>query len=146
MVFPENVKRYVSPSPVPLTILRQAQEEEDSKDEKNYGGDLRGGNMRQHNWSHRIGTVFLLLMVPMEVLSSSDTLIVLNKTDKRLFGDRFGASPTPIGIVIPPDGKHAYVANANADIVTVIDLTRWEISGRLSTGKEPEGLGWSPLP
>ena len=34
MVFPDNVKRYVSPSPVSLTILRQAQAEEDRKMKK----------------------------------------------------------------------------------------------------------------
>jgi hypothetical protein len=34
MVFPENVKRYVSASPVSLTILRRAQEEEDRKMKK----------------------------------------------------------------------------------------------------------------
>jgi YVTN family beta-propeller protein len=72
-------------------------------------------------------------------------LTAVEEKDQRLFGDRFGASPTPVGIVIPPDGKRAYVANTNADIVTVIDLSKWEISGRLPTGKEPDGLGWSPL-
>jgi YVTN family beta-propeller protein len=81
----------------------------------------------------------------MEVHRINMQLTAVEEKDKRLFGDRFGASPTPIGIVIPPDGKHAYVANANADIVTVIDLKKWEISGRLPTGKEPDGLGWSQL-
>ncbi|MCZ6834425.1 MAG: beta-propeller fold lactonase family protein, partial [Planctomycetota bacterium] len=64
--------------------------------------------------------------------------------DERLFGDRFGDSPVPVGILIPPDGKHAYVACTNADIVTVIDLETLEICGRIVAGKEPDGLGWSP--
>lgn len=64
---------------------------------------------------------------------------------ERLFGDRFGDSPVPVGILIPPDGLHAYVANTNADIVTVIDLETMEIVGRLTAGKEPDGLGWTPL-
>ncbi|MBM4167786.1 MAG: hypothetical protein FJ215_01310 [Ignavibacteria bacterium] len=65
--------------------------------------------------------------------------------DTRLFGTQFGTSPVPIGILIPPDGKRAYVANTNADIVTVIDLATWEITERIKTGKEPDGLGYSTL-
>jgi YVTN family beta-propeller protein len=72
-------------------------------------------------------------------------LTALEEKDTRLFGDRFGTSPVPIGIFILPNGKNAYVANSNADLVTVIDLAKWEISGRLPAGKEPDGLGWSPL-
>ena len=62
-----------------------------------------------------------------------------------LFSDRFGDSPVPVGILIPPDGRHAYVANTNADIITVIDLKTFEIIDRLVGGKEPDGLGWTPL-
>ncbi len=65
--------------------------------------------------------------------------------DRRLFSDRFGASPVPVGILIPPSGRTAYVANTNADVVTVLDLERWQIVGRLQTGKEPDGLGYTPL-
>lgn len=72
-------------------------------------------------------------------------LSAVEKTDDRLFKNAFGDSPVPVGIVIPPDGRHAYVANTNADIITVIDLESWEISGRLTAGKEPDGLGYSPL-
>jgi YVTN family beta-propeller protein len=67
------------------------------------------------------------------------------KKDERLFGDRFGDSPVPIGILVPPDGRHAYVANTNADMVTVIDLSNWEITGRLTAGAEPDGMAYSPL-
>jgi YVTN family beta-propeller protein len=69
----------------------------------------------------------------------------VNDVDTRLFGDRFGTSPVPIGILISPDGHYAYVANSNADLVTVIDLREWKIIGRIATGKEPDGLGFSPI-
>jgi YVTN family beta-propeller protein len=69
----------------------------------------------------------------------------LEGTEQRLFGDSFGRSPVPVGILIPPDGRHAYVANTNADIITVIDLATWQISGRLTAGREPDGLGYSPI-
>jgi len=60
-------------------------------------------------------------------------------------GGTFNTGPVPIGILIPPDGKHAYVANTNADLVTVIDLGTWKISGRLTAGKTPDGMAWSPV-
>ncbi|MFQ5754023.1 MAG: beta-propeller fold lactonase family protein, partial [bacterium] len=65
--------------------------------------------------------------------------------ESRLFSDRFGESPVPVGILIHPDGLQAYVANTNADIVTVIDLKKWEITNRLRAGKEPDGMAFSSI-
>ncbi|MCH7854743.1 MAG: beta-propeller fold lactonase family protein [Proteobacteria bacterium] len=59
--------------------------------------------------------------------------------------DLFTKGPVPIGILIPPDGKHAFVANTNVNLVTVIDLQTLEITNRLSAGALPDGLGYSPL-
>jgi len=64
-------------------------------------------------------------------------------TDGRLFGGQFGDSPVPIGILIHPDGKEAYVANANADAVAVVDLVEWSVRGWLRAGREPDGMAWS---
>jgi YVTN family beta-propeller protein len=64
---------------------------------------------------------------------------------QRLFGNQFGQSPVPVGILVAPKLSHAFVANTNADIVTVIDLKTWQIVDRLTAGKEPDGLGYSPL-
>ncbi|MFQ5671042.1 MAG: cytochrome D1 domain-containing protein [Acidobacteriota bacterium] len=66
-------------------------------------------------------------------------------TEGRLFGGRFGDSPVPIGILVHPDGRWAYVASTNADVVSIIDLETWTIAGRLRPGREPDGLGFSPL-
>jgi YVTN family beta-propeller protein len=66
-------------------------------------------------------------------------------TEGRLFGERFGKSPVPIGILMHPDGKRAYVANANADVVAVVDLASWTVSGTLLAGREPDGMAYSPL-
>jgi YVTN family beta-propeller protein len=66
-------------------------------------------------------------------------------TEGRLFGDQFGKSPVPIGIVIRPDGKRAFVAQTNADMVSVVDLETWKVSGTLTAGKEPDGLAYSEL-
>ena len=64
---------------------------------------------------------------------------------QRLFGGQFGQSPVPVGILVAPRLSHAFVANTNADIVTMIDLKTWQVAGRLTAGKEPDGLGYSQL-
>ena len=61
----------------------------------------------------------------------------------RLFGDRFGDSSVPIGVVVDDTGEHAFVAHANADVITEIDLSSGEIVRLLRAGKEPDGMGWS---
>lgn len=63
----------------------------------------------------------------------------------RLFGDRFGKSPLPIGIVVPPTGNRAYVALASADAVAEVDLGDYRVRRWLPTGKEPDGMAWSPV-
>jgi YVTN family beta-propeller protein len=65
--------------------------------------------------------------------------------DERLFGDRFEDSPVPVGILVHPDGKRAWVANTNADVISVLDLTAWTLVDRLAAGEEPDGLGFSRL-
>jgi YVTN family beta-propeller protein len=65
--------------------------------------------------------------------------------DRRLFGTQFGTSPVPVGILIAPSGQFAYVANTQADVVTVIDLATWKIVERIVAGKEPDGLALSKL-
>jgi YVTN family beta-propeller protein len=77
--------------------------------------------------------------IPME-------LTAVEGSDERLFGDRFGTSPVPVGILIEPGGTRAYVANTNADLVTVLDLQTWKVVARIAPGREPDGMAWSPLP
>jgi YVTN family beta-propeller protein len=66
-------------------------------------------------------------------------------TSQRVFRDTFGQGPVPVGILIEPKGRLAFVAATNADVVAVIDLQRWEIIGHLTAGEEPDGLGHSPI-
>lgn len=61
-------------------------------------------------------------------------------SQERLFSARFGKSPVPVGLLIASDGKRAWVASTNADVVSVIDLESLTVSGRLTAGKEPDGL------
>jgi YVTN family beta-propeller protein len=65
--------------------------------------------------------------------------------EERLFGDRFGDSSVPIGVVVDAAGKHAYVAHANADVITEIDLASGAVGRTLRAGREPDGMGFSPV-
>lgn len=56
----------------------------------------------------------------------------------------FAEGSTPIGVVVAPDGRRAWVAHAGADAVSVVDLTTWTVSGQLTAGKEPDGMAYSP--
>ncbi len=64
---------------------------------------------------------------------------------RRLFGDQFGESPVPVGLVISPDGATAWVAATQADVVVAIDVATLRVKGLLTAGREPDGMAWSPL-
>jgi YVTN family beta-propeller protein len=68
-----------------------------------------------------------------------------SETENRLFGNQFAQSPVPVGILVAPGLDLAFVANTNADVVTMIDLKRLQITGRLTAGKEPDGLAYTTL-
>ncbi len=61
----------------------------------------------------------------------------------RLFGDSFGDSPVPVGLVIHPAGDLAWVAATQADAVVVIDTTSLEVRDLWRAGKEPDGMSFS---
>jgi YVTN family beta-propeller protein len=46
------------------------------------------------------------------------------------------------GILIVPDSSRAYVAVSGKDKVAVVDLKSLEVTGRVSTGRQPDGLAW----
>lgn len=51
----------------------------------------------------------------------------------RLFGDRFGDSPVPVGLVVSADSKKAWVV-ATLDVIDLIEA-----------GKEPDGMAITPV-
>lgn len=79
-----------------------------------------------------------------EVHRISMTAEAVAAKDERLFGDRFEDSPVPVGIVVHPSGQRAYVANTNADVISVLDLEGWSLVDRLVAGEEPDGMAWAP--
>jgi YVTN family beta-propeller protein len=47
------------------------------------------------------------------------------------------------GILMQPDGLRAFVACTPDDYVAVIDLKTLEMTGKLTAGKQPDGLAWA---
>ena len=66
-------------------------------------------------------------------------------TEGKLFGDQFGESSIPIGVVMDPSGQRAWVALAGSDLIAELDLTSWQISRVLRAGKEPDGMSYSSV-
>ncbi len=60
---------------------------------------------------------------------------------ERYFAD-FAETSVPIGLVVP-DNHFAYVANTRSDVVSVINLKTFEITGHFAAGKEPDGINFS---
>lgn len=70
------------------------------------------------------------------------TKIELPGSGEQMLGSQ---GPVPIGILFTPSGDRAFVASANADVVSVIDTETWTIQQPLIAGKQPDGLAYSPL-
>jgi YVTN family beta-propeller protein len=48
----------------------------------------------------------------------------------------------PVGILIAPDNRTAYVANTQDDKISVVDLEEWKLDGEIVAGDEPDGMAW----
>jgi len=51
-------------------------------------------------------------------------------------------APSPVGILIEPSGKRAFIACTTADLVEVLDLEKLALCGVVRAGREPDGLAW----
>ncbi|HAQ34316.1 MAG TPA: hypothetical protein DCQ53_02995, partial [Alphaproteobacteria bacterium] len=49
----------------------------------------------------------------------------------------------PVGLLMEPNGERVFVANTQDDFVTVIDRESREVTGRIETGDEPDGMAWA---
>ena len=47
------------------------------------------------------------------------------------------------GILMAPDGSRAFVALGQENAVAVIDLKTMAVTGRIPTGRNPDGLAWA---
>jgi YVTN family beta-propeller protein len=80
-----------------------------------------------------------------ELLRRKLDLSTVPTASMRLFGDRFGESPVPVGLVIAPGGTRAWVAATQADAVVVLDPASLEVLDLVKAGQEPDGMAFSPV-
>ncbi|MFN3597322.1 MAG: YncE family protein [Rubricoccaceae bacterium] len=69
-----------------------------------------------------------------------DAPLAEDGTSDRYFAGAFEGSPIPIGIAVSSDGRRAFVANSNADVVVVLDLDALQPVARFTTGRQPDGI------
>src|SRR5712672_662490 len=74
--------------------------------------------------------------------SSKANLVILDAgTQKEV--KRFDLGGGSAGILVLPDGSRAYIAVSAKDELAAVDLHKLEITGKLATGKGPDGLAWA---
>jgi YVTN family beta-propeller protein len=69
-------------------------------------------------------------------------LIVLDAGSRREL-KRINLGHGAAGILLAADGSRAYVAVSPDDQVAVVDLETLAVTGRLATGKGPDGMAWA---
>jgi YVTN family beta-propeller protein len=72
----------------------------------------------------------------------SNALLILDAASRKEV-KRINLGKQPEGILIAPDGAHAYVAVAGEKTVAVLDLKTIEVTARISTGGGPDGMAWA---
>lgn len=72
----------------------------------------------------------------------NNALVVLDASSRKEL-KRISIGRQPEGILISPDGTHAYVAVAGERNVAVLDLKTLEVSTRIPTGAGPDGMAWA---
>jgi YVTN family beta-propeller protein len=55
---------------------------------------------------------------------------------------RLAVGRGPAGILVVPDGTRAYVALSGDDHLVTVDLRTLEVTGKIVTGKAPDGMAW----
>jgi YVTN family beta-propeller protein len=73
-------------------------------------------------------------------LDAGDLVVLERGTKKELKRIKLGSQPA--GILVEPDSSRAYVAVTGDDNVAVVDLKTLDLTGRIQTGKGPDGMAW----
>jgi YVTN family beta-propeller protein len=78
------------------------------------------------------------------LISDLDTgdLVVLEAASRKEV-KRMNLGHGVAGILIVPDGSTAYVAVSTESQVAVVDLKTLSVTGRIATGKGPDGMAWA---
>ncbi len=73
-------------------------------------------------------------------LSGGELVILDAKKRSEIARLALGRSPT--GILIEPNGKHAFVAVSGENHIAVVDLSAMRIVRTIQTGNNPDGMAW----
>jgi YVTN family beta-propeller protein len=74
--------------------------------------------------------------------STGANLVVLDTVSRKEVKQINLGGPSS-GVLIVPDGSHAYVAVSAKNKVAVVNLRTLEVTGEVQVGKGPDGLGWA---
>jgi YVTN family beta-propeller protein len=80
-----------------------------------------------------------------ELLRRRLDLSAVPEATQRLFGDRFGESPVPVGLVVRPDGARAWVAATQSDVVVAFEPRTLKVLDLVRAGREPDGMAYTPV-
>jgi YVTN family beta-propeller protein len=80
-------------------------------------------------------------LVFVSTLSGPDLVVLDGMTRKEV--KRIPIGHGAAGILIQPDGQHAFVACTPDDYIVVIDLKSLTVTGKINAGKQPDGLAWA---
>jgi YVTN family beta-propeller protein len=80
-------------------------------------------------------------LVLVSTLGAPDLVIFDAATRKEVKRVKIGRGAA--GILMQPDGSRAFVACTPDDYVAVIDLKSLEMTGKVTAGKQPDGLAWA---
>ena len=73
---------------------------------------------------------------------SGSDLVVIDAAGRKEI-KRFDLGGGAAGILMDPHGSRAFVSVSGKDYVAVVDLKSLEITGRISAGRQPDGLAWA---
>lgn len=73
---------------------------------------------------------------------ANNALVVVDAASRKVV-KRLNPGRQPEGVLIAPDGAHAYIAVAGDKNIAVLDLKTLEVSTRIPTGAGPDGMAWA---
>ena len=72
-------------------------------------------------------------------MPASKELLIIDSVSKKEL-KRIKLESAPLGIVFSSNGKTAFVSAGQPDVVLKINLDTGEVTGRVETGKVPDGI------
>jgi YVTN family beta-propeller protein len=68
--------------------------------------------------------------------------LVIFDAKKRAEQKRLQLGRAPTGILVAPDGQHAFVAVSGDNHIAVVDLKTLSVARKITTGNGPDGMAW----